>query len=405
MVSATPNLDAALGRLWLDEEQLPGELAKLRIPVRNWLSARARCLGDPSSLDWILNDPIVGHLAPAIFGLSGRALDEGVRNEFLPFFGAYLCSQARWEQARNQINKILSLLAGQGIPAILLKGAALQVQVYYDSGIRDMGDIDLLVKGRDFIEAVRVLNKAGLSLHPKYGAVSLDEVSRLPLSAWPNELSLSGQNHVPIDLHRNLLTTFRFSTGYNVDIEDVWRRGTALPMTSSNKDIRWTSLSAEDTFVHLCLHQALHGLQALKTYLDIDLFIRSLPGDWNWDALIQRLERWQLRSASYHTLTFCRHFMQTPLPTDLLRRLDPGPSARFRIAKLITAESLLENQGTLGRRYPALVKLMIVDRVSQIAALVFQAIARPGRSYRFQNKRVSLVSHWKNVFYTLNKGG
>ena len=50
----------------------------------------------------------------------------------------------------------------------------------------------------------------------------------------------------------------------------------------------------------------------------------------------------------------------------VLERLDPGWLARLRVRLLITPESLLANRRTLGRRYPALVKLASIDSLPRI---------------------------------------
>lgn len=252
---SAPKLHAALDRIWLEECSLPEYLVYIRTPVGNWLAARARCLGDPPSLDWVLKDPVVGHLAPAIYGLSGRKTNNGVADEYQPFAGIYYRNSVRWLQEKDRIDSILALLAREEIPCILLKGASLQHQIYHNSGLRNMGDVDLLVMEKDFIRAIQVLQKLDIQITARYGQ-STESIWRLPVSAWPTELSLSNKNNLHLDIHRNLLTTHRFSAAYSVDIDGVWKRSTL-----SQTEPGWRSLSHEDMMAHLCLHQVLHGFR------------------------------------------------------------------------------------------------------------------------------------------------
>lgn len=140
----------------------------------------------------------------------------------------------------------------------------------------------------------------------------------------------------------------------------------------------------------------------MRTYLD--LWIRNLPENWDWSLFVQRINELHIRSAAFHTLTFCQLFMGTPLPGGLLDRLDPGYFARRRVAGLLTGKSLLENKLTMGSRYPTLVKLLAADKIPYVLGLILQAMFRKGRSFEFQGESISLFTHWKNVWDALRKG-
>jgi hypothetical protein len=58
----------------------------------------------------------------------------------------------------QELERILKALDEAGIPAIVLKGAALAATVYEDIGLRPMGDLDLLVSRERLGKAVSILN-------------------------------------------------------------------------------------------------------------------------------------------------------------------------------------------------------------------------------------------------------
>ena len=59
------------------------------------------------------------------------------------------------------MERAIGLLAAEGIEVIVLKGASLVESVYGNPALRQMGDVDLLVREGDFKAAVDVLKKDG----------------------------------------------------------------------------------------------------------------------------------------------------------------------------------------------------------------------------------------------------
>jgi hypothetical protein len=148
----------------------------------------------------------------------------------------------------------------------------------------------------------------------------------------------------------------------------------------------------------------MHGLHAMQTYLDIDLWIRSLPDTWEWERFLDLVNQWQIRSATYHVLSICSGFMETPLPDGFLKRLDPGWLARIRVKMLLSSESILADRSTLGRRYPTLIKLALIDRLPRIWVMLIK-LAFPDKAWRGHNpSRRSLVEHWLHIFHVVKRG-
>lgn len=308
----------------------------LHEPVLHWLSQRARYVEDTNDLDWVLRDPIVSCLLPALYilnrkgkiHLSERAC-EAVKN-------IYLTNKAHWMMSEHRLKRILDALYQADIEVIPLKGGILQGLLYRNSGIRSMNDLDILVRPENYKDSANLLIQSGLMLVPTNRFQSLTQLDELPDANWPGELSFHDGHGFGIDLHRNFLTNQWFSTVYCLDINAVWERSVRLSdeeqATKAAGEGLWKLLlSPYDMLAHLCLHSALHGLQNTKSYLDVDLWIRNLPASWDWSRFIEIANQWQIRSAVFHMMIICKKFMGTPVPDDILKQIDPGWLARWRV--------------------------------------------------------------------------
>ena len=84
--------------------------------------------------------------------------------------GIYLATFKRNARLLDEVGKILRALRAADIPVIPLKGAYLANGVYGNIGLRQIGDVDLLVKPVDLAKALEVLRTLG------YAAAHLIEI-------------------------------------------------------------------------------------------------------------------------------------------------------------------------------------------------------------------------------------
>ena len=168
-------------------------------------------------------------------------------------------------------------LSGAGIPARVLKGAAMAHLDYPNPAQRTFGDIDLLVPGESFDEAVRVLTRAGCRRQfpeprPGFdGRFGKGACLRTP----------SGQE---IDLHR----TFSMGPfGERLALDRVWRESDSFVVAGRSLQ----ALSAEGRLLHATYHAVL-GDQRPRLVPLRDIAQLALGGAVDWPRL------WELMEAS-----------------------------------------------------------------------------------------------------------
>lgn len=178
----------------------------------------------------------------------------------------------------RELARALAILHREGIPTLLLKGAALGIAVYGNVGLRPMGDIDLLVRREDAARALAFLEGLGY-------ASSGAETRPGATLAYENEVALrhtAKPDLAPVELHWGLLD----SPHYQSTLDMPWFWVTAQPITFEG--VSTLILGPEAQLLHLCAHLMLHHAGAsgnLLWYHDIAEVLVAYRDALDWDAL------------------------------------------------------------------------------------------------------------------------
>jgi len=165
-----------------------------------------------------------------------------------------------------------ALLAAHGVAAILMKGRVTASWLYQD-GVRDYGDVDLLVDPAQRGRAVEVLGTIGYT-HWLAGA---DQVE-----FGPNEVELVGPNRTCIDLHHTLL-------GVAATPARCWEILSRRTETMSVGGRTVTVLDPVARTMHLALHAAQNGPVDTKAVADLERGLAQLPLElWREAATLAR---------------------------------------------------------------------------------------------------------------------
>lgn len=213
---------------------------------------------------------------------------------------------------QEAIHSVLTACRRAGIEVILLKGAYIATRVYSNPALREMGDIDLLVRRAQVYDALRLLQQHGFR-------------SKEPL---PEDFTadVTRAKHVPrlhrakaaVELH---WTIFPPNQGLAAEIDGLWERSVATNVARVDTLV----LSPEDLLLHVCGHATYdHRFQfGLRPLVDIDRLIRASGDDVHWPTFIERARSWGWQRGVYLALYLSRELIGTPLPDDLLATLAP----------------------------------------------------------------------------------
>jgi hypothetical protein len=247
---------------------------------------------------------------------------------------ATLARAHREELARGLVREravrpLWRALAAVDIPALLLKGAALERSGVYRPGERPMNDVDVLVPPSRFAEAVGIAE--GL------GAEPLGPAARPVTSRFEYAAGLALPPGVGVEIHRAVTPSLLFA----VDIPGLLRR--ALPSADGA-----LVPEATDLFLLLSLHAAKHGF-CLPFRAVVDGLRLAAGETLQPTELLERARAFRARRALATWLGVLEAFGLSPAFSGPLRA-KLGPTAAAAAAVLSRSAPWPDDSGGWTRR-------------------------------------------------------
>ncbi|MBI1802159.1 MAG: nucleotidyltransferase family protein [Chloroflexi bacterium] len=230
---------------------------------------------------------------------------------------AYLQNAARNLGLYQELGKLLRLLRANDIPVIPLKGALLAKALYENIALRQIGDVDLLVKPADLAKALDGLRTLGYA--PGYSfetEVERDRNQHLPRLFKRGELAL--------ELHWTIVNPRSNSRFADRDLDQLWSR--AVPAIIAGVQV--LTLSPEDLLWHLCQHASVqHRFDGagLRDYWDIALVIRRCGNEINWEQFARHVNQFGIANGVHLALQLTEEWTGVAIPAPVLAALKAAP--------------------------------------------------------------------------------
>ncbi|HPN54099.1 MAG TPA: nucleotidyltransferase family protein [Anaerolineaceae bacterium] len=294
----------------------------------------------------------------------------------------YMATASRNMIVYRDLKVLLNTFAEAGVAVILLKGVYLADAIYGSLALRPMGDIDLLVRQGDLKTAGALMTQLGYQPLNPYDAENEDWKQHLPSFSKPGAL--------PVEIHWTIMDPEVFELP-PAELAGLWQRAREVKVNG----LPALTLSAEDMFLHLCLHISSHHqfVVGLNHLLDLQLVMRREP-DLDWKALAQRARIWGGANGLYLTLRVLREVLGVDVPTQALALLNPGRDVddllEWAVNKLIGGA----REGPSSR----VVKLAGEENLGSRARIIWSRLfpAREELAYHYHAD----PSSWKiNLFY------
>ena len=295
--------------------------------------------------------------------------------------------------------RVVRLFKENGIPVALFKGPLLAQMAYGEISLRQAGDIDVLINGRDFDHARTLLESLGYEMRPRLTNAQL-------ASHLNNHCELQFMRDewfTVVDLHWELAPR---SFVFNLRAADVMSRLQQVSFAGTAVE----TFGAEDLVLYLAMHGAKHLWRRLEWIASL---AESIRVDLNWDVLVQRAEHAHATRMLALGFQLAQKFSDVNIPADVLAQID-ADGAIQRLSEQVAAQ-LFNTFGAAESTETNLYNLRIMDRkrdalVSALRAIFvptfpdWQALALPAPLhslyYAFRPLRLSKIytsSLWRRM--------
>ncbi len=213
----------------------------------------------------------------------------------------------RTRRYREEFLRLASAIEASGIKVVALKGMHLQLAVYQPSTIREMADLDILVRPSDLPAVADAVRGMGYEHDPD----SLDRV----------------QHHLPPLIKDDLAIEVHWriddpGVPPHAEPEELWSHVRRLEVAENA-----FCLAPEDAIVHVCAHAAYshHLEQGIRPLCDLRALLLLNHGKLDWNQLAARASRWNCNRGVALCLSLTREVLGVELPTASLEKLGGAP--------------------------------------------------------------------------------
>lgn len=225
-----------------------------------------------------------------------------------------LGSQTQELEARNarlfeMLRRVCELFDQASLPMLVFKGPTLARDAYGDLGLRECGDLDLLIRPEDFEQVREMLGDAGFS------CLWDQEDSSRKRQVFACEFRRDG---VELDVHWDLAPRW---LNYEVDFDLLWDNGTSV-----FSEFPWTrKLQAEDSLQILSMHASRHWWDRLRWICDIAELVNS-GKIRDWDVVEAHSTDWRCSRSVWLGLWLASSLLDAKLPTEIRQNVDRFPA-------------------------------------------------------------------------------
>ena len=225
----------------------------------------------------------------------------------------------------HRLVSVLRLLDSNGIPLLLLKGAALAPLYYKNWALRPMSDFDLLVPHKDALRTVNLLCNSGW----KPATQMIDESDLVTKHAG----TLVDDSGIEFDLHWRIMhESSRYENDYN------FLDGTG---NINFENISVSVLSHTDQLFHILIHGTRwNEIAPLRWVPDSMMILQEAGASIDWDRLVNEARQRCLVIPLTKALFYLNETFAAPIPSEAISSLKSlKPSLTERLEFIIHSNS------------------------------------------------------------------
>ena len=266
----------------------------------------------------------------------------------------------------GELLKVLELFEQNGVPVVSFKGPSLALRIYGDVGLRQFGDLDILVHRKDILKVKELLISRGFK-----SMLALTESQQAALLRFDCAYNFDNEQGVMLDVHWDFIER-HFS--FDIDVDRLWDR--LEPVTINGKEL--LTLSSEDLLLILCLHGFTHLWERLGWICDVASLIDSRK-DLNWQLVLENANTLGARGILSLGLFLAGDLIGASIPEQVSKALQPDSKVR-KLAEQVREQLFTERRAPAGVFAEAVTLVTLRERRRDRLRAVLRLAATP-RSY------------------------
>lgn len=273
-------------------------------------------------IDWgfFLGAVYTHQLGPLVYwNLTSACPDvvpEGVLN---PLKADYNRNAARNLFMTGEVCRILDIFKEHGIPAMSFKGPLQAARIYGNLALRQISDLDFLVRRRNVMAAKEALVAHGF----RPGKLFTTEQERAHIygDAYYDYPFISRDGSFLVEVHWLFLPR---QSAFEMDEDFTWEG--VVEVTRADRP--HLSFPPEEQFLFQCVHNEQHNWRCLKFICDAARMIETYP-EMQWDRVLARANRMGRERTILLTLYLASTLLAAPFPAALEERIKARRDVRL----------------------------------------------------------------------------
>lgn len=219
----------------------------------------------------------------------------------------------------QHFNEVAKAFRDNGIDVIPLKGIFLADYLYKDIGLRQLSDIDILVREENIPRCVEIMKGLGYvqeEERAKFFELNVDYI----------HCSHIVKGIAKFDLHRKIHKDIE---SYSVSIPDLWDYATKQFING----IQVLAFDIHHQLIHLCIHLEKHfGFEIVqyKCFCDIANILDRFNEQIDWSKLEELCAKYNCTPNVYKYLILTKDFFNAFMPNDVAIKFSKCLTDRFR---------------------------------------------------------------------------
>ena len=197
--------------------------------------------------------------------------------------------------------RLFDSFAASAIEALVIKGPVLSARCYGDPGLRQYGDLDLIVRDKDIPQLTELMMRLGYEPSVPLATIQAKKI--------PGEYVFrQSSTKLLVEFHTEL--TFRYHPR-PLPLENLFKRQARVKIDSHQVP----ALSPEDELILICIHAAKHFWEQLSYIADVAAFVSNQELDWG--RVKSAAEEVEGERMLYVGLRLAADVLDAPLPQNI----------------------------------------------------------------------------------------